>query len=284
MSESLKRVAPIGEERDREILKDAATYSYKESPHGSVQAHIFFPQEGQKAGRPRPAVIFFHGGFWDIPTPTQFVPHCLHFSSRGAVTIAAETRTESRHGAGAMEAVEDARDLIRWIRDNASDFCIDPDRIIVGGAAGGALLALMTTMPKDKSLEANGSVNCRAQALILFSALVAPLSVPKALHRFADPKQAKSHSPLHKVRGKLPPVIAFHGKADRITPFSHIDKLRRKMRFRRNRFELIDFERADHSFFNFNVSHDRFEATIVAADRFLVDLGLLEANPDEESY
>ena len=107
MSKTLKRVAPIGEERDREILKDAATYSYKDTEQGSVQAHIFFPQEGKKTGSLRPALIFFHGGFWGVPTPTQFVPHCLHFSSRGAVTLTAETRTESRHGTGAMEAVED---------------------------------------------------------------------------------------------------------------------------------------------------------------------------------
>ena len=56
------------------------------------------------------------------------------------------------------------------------------------------------------------------------------------------------------------------------------------MNFWRNRFELIDFERADHSFFNFNVSHDRFEATIGAADRFLVDLGLLEPDPEAEFH
>ena len=106
----------------------------------------------------------------------------------------------------------------------------------------------------------------------------------EALERFVDEKQAKSHSPLHKVRRKLPPIIAFHGKADRITPFAHIDKFARKMRFWRNRFELIDFERADHSFFNFNVSHDRFEATIGSADRFLVDIGFLEEDPEADFH
>jgi len=284
MSHQLKRVAPIGEERDREILKDAATYVYAERPQGPVQAHVYFPQEDPPEGKLRPAVVFFHGGFWDIPTPTQFVPHCLHFASRGAVTITAETRTSSVHQTGAMEAVEDARDLIRWVRDNAQDLKVDPERIVVGGAAGGALLALMTTMPKDKAIEANGGMNCRAQALVLFSALVNPLQIPKALERFTSPKQAKSHSPLHKVRRKLPPMIAFHGKADRITPFSHVDKLGRKLRFWGNRFDLIDFERADHSFFNFNVSHDRFEATIGSADRFLVDIGILDEDLEADFH
>jgi dienelactone hydrolase len=68
----------------------------------------------------------------------------------------------------------------------------------------------------------------------------------------------------------------FHGKSDRITPFEEVDRFRRKMRFWGNSCELINFERADHSFFNFNVSHKNFEITIGAADRFLVDCGILD--------
>ena len=51
--------------------------------------------------------------------------------------------------------------------------------------------------------------------------------------------------------------------------------LQGRLRWRRNPCELVDFERADHSFFNFNVSHKNFELTLAAADRFLVDRGLL---------
>ncbi|MCB1134030.1 MAG: alpha/beta hydrolase, partial [Verrucomicrobiae bacterium] len=131
MSSILQRVAPIGEARDREILKDAATYIYQERPQGPVQAHVYQPEFD--SGKPRPVVIFFHGGFWDTPTPTQFVPHCLHFASRGAVAVAAETRTASRHGTGPLEAIEDARDLVRWIRHNTDTFGIDSDKVILGG-------------------------------------------------------------------------------------------------------------------------------------------------------
>jgi hypothetical protein len=38
--------------------------------------------------------------------------------------------------------------------------------------------------------------------------------------------------------------------------------------------------RADHSFFNFNVSHKNFELTVAAADRFLVERGLLPPEED----
>jgi acetyl esterase len=279
MSSILQRVAPIGEARDREILKEAATYVYQERPQGPVQAHVFFPEKSSVGLRP--VVVFFHGGFWDSPTPTQFVPQCLHFASRGAVTVAAETRTSVRHGTGPMEAIEDARDLIRWLRHNADTFNLDPDRVVLGGAAGGALLALLATMPKLKQMPPVDGLDCRPQALILFSALVNATHKGTALERFPDTKRAKSVSPMQLIHRKLPPMLFFHGKSDRITPFEDVDRFCRKMRFWGNSCKLVDFERADHSFFNFNVSHKNFELTISAADRFLVDCGILP--PDEST-
>lgn len=279
MSSILQRVAPIGEARDREILKDAATYVVEKRPVGDVLAHVFLPEKSEDA--PRPATIFFHGGFWDSPTPTQFVPHCLHFASRGAVAVAAETRTQSKHGTGPIEAIEDARELIRWVRANADTFNIDPQKIIIGGAAGGAYLALLATMPKPKHLPPVDGIDCHPQALILFSALVNTAVKTSPADRFPSLKVAKQLSPTHLFRRKLPPMLLFHGKSDRITPFDEVKKFCRSLRWRGNSCELIDFERADHSFFNFNVSHKNFELTIRAADRFLVDRGLLQ--PDEET-
>ena len=277
MSSILQRVAPIGEARDREILKDAATYVYEERPEGDVLAHLFFPEKA--AAPPRPAIVFFHGGLWDSPTPTQFVPHCLHFASRGAVAIAAETRTSTRHGTGAVEAIDDARALIRWLRQNADTFNVDPEKIIIGGAGGGALLALLTAMPKPKDLPPVDGFDCRPQALILFSALINTATKGPAADRFPDFKTAKRFSPTNLIRRKLPPMLFFHGNSDRITPFEEVEKFRRRMRWRRNPCELVDFQKADHSFFNFNVSHRNFEVTLGLADQFLVNRGLL-APPD----
>lgn len=280
MSKILQRVAPIGEARDREILKDAATYVYRERSEGPVQAHVFMPDHLHD-GAARSVIVFFHGGFWDTPTPAQFVPHCLHFASRGAVAVAAETRCGARHGTGPLEAVEDARDLIRWLRHNADTFHIDPDRVIAGGAAGGAFLALLCSLPKPKILPPVDGLDCHPQALMLFSSLVNTASKGAARDRFPDARSAKRMNPSSLVRRKLPPMILFHGKSDRVTPFSDAERFVRRMRFWRNRCELVDYEKADHSFFNFNVSHRNFELSIEAADRFLVDHGLLEPRLEE---
>lgn len=279
MSNILQRVAPIGEARDREMLKDAATYIYEQRPEGDVLAHLFFPEKSSLA--PRPVIVFFHGGFWDAPTPTQFVPHCLHFAARGAVAVAAETRTSVKHGTGPLESIEDARALVRWLRANADTFNLDPQKITIGGAAGGAYLALLATMPKVKDMPLVDAIDCRPQALVLFSTLVNTAAKGPASERFPDAKTAKRLSPTSLIRRKLPPMLFFHGTSDRITPFEEVQKFRRRMRWRGNSCQIIDFERADHSFFNFNVSHKNFELTIGTADRFLVEHGLLP--PDENA-
>ncbi|MES2996004.1 MAG: alpha/beta hydrolase [Verrucomicrobiota bacterium] len=278
MSQILQRVAPIGEARDREILKSASTYVYAQRPQGDVQAHLFVPEKPAKT--PRAVIVFFHGGFWETATPAQFVPHCLHFANRGIVAVAAETRVSSVHGTGPLEALEDARDLIRWLRANADLFQIDPNRVIVGGAAGGAFLALQTTLPTAKKLPPKDGFDCSVQAMVLFSALV-DTTRPFVRAKFPDAKTAKSISPSRMLRRKLPPMLIFHGTADRITPYDDVMKFRSRSRWRGNHCEIVDFPRADHSFFNFNVNHNLFEAIIGTVDRFLSDRGFLA--PDDSA-
>jgi acetyl esterase/lipase len=281
MSQLLQKVAPIGEARDREMLRNATTRVYRETPQGEIGAHLFFPPTGAPApAEGRPAIVFFHGGFWDTAMPTQFVPHCLHFASRGAVAIAAETRVGSKHGTGPVKALEDARELIHLIRRNAAELGVDPAKITIGGAAGGAWLALLTALPKEKDLPAADGVDCRPQAVLLFSSLL-NTAVRDMIARFPDKKTAKRLNPAKLVRRKLPPMILFHGKSDRVTPFDEAVKFARRLRWRRNTCELVDFERADHSFFNFNVSHLHFELTVAAADRFLTERGLLPPAVDD---
>lgn len=277
MSQILQNLPAIGEARDRRLLEDASSYIYHQTPQGEVLAHVFLPKT--PAAAPRPVVVFFHGGLWDTSMATQFVPHCLHFAERGAVAVAAETRISSRHGTGALEAIEDARELIRWLRQHTATFHLDPARITVGGAAGGALLALLTAMPTERDLPPVDGVCCRPQALILFSAIVNATAKGPVADRFPDAKTAKRHSPAALVRSKLPPILMFHGTADRIAPFAEVKRFRSRLRWRRNACELVPFERAEHSFFNFNVNHDYFEMTVAAASQFLIKHRLLDPLP-----
>ncbi len=275
MSQILQKLAPIGESRDKEILKAASTYVFSNKDGIELLAHVFTP-EGSSIPN-RPAVAFFHGGFWDAAMVTQFVPHCHHFASREAVAFAFEYRVASKHQTGPIEAIEDSRAALLWLHDNAELLGIDPNNVAVSGAAGGAFLCLLLGMQKDKQF----STPIRPKALLLFSALLNTTPKGKLSERFSNTKEAKALSPSALVRRKLPPMLFMHGKADRVTPFEEVSSFCRRMKWRGNRCQLIDFNGAEHSFFNFNVSDTNFEITIAAADRFLVEQGVLAENRSE---
>lgn len=275
MSQILQKVAPIGESRDKELLRSASSYIYANRNGTDLLAHAFFPEID--GGTDRPAIAFFHGGFWDTPMVTQFVPHCHHFASRGAVAFTFEYRTSSKNSTGPLEAIEDAKAALLWLQENAQTLGIDPKKIAVGGAAGGAFLALQLVMQKPVK---DPDADPRPKAAILFSSLVNTTPKGQLADRFPDRKAAKAHSPTSMLRRKLPPMLLLHGKADRVTPFTEVASFRRRMKWRGNRCKLLDFTGAEHSFFNFNVSHSNFEMTISAADRFLVEQGLLEPSSE----
>ena len=67
-----------------------------------------------------------------------------------------------------------------------------------------------------------------------------------------------------------------------MTPFAAVEKFHKSMRWRRNKIEVVEFENAEHSFFNFNVSDRHYEWSVAAADRFLENLGLLPPAPPAE--
>ena len=274
----LQRTPLIGQVRQREMLKSATSFAYSETPEGPLHAHFFTPP-GFEPGDKRPLLVFLHGGLWDTAMATQFVPHCLHFAERGAVPVTLETRVFSTHRTGPLEALADLKAFLAWVKSYEHHFGVDPSKVVLAGAAGGAFLALAMTLPKLQKDELPAVYS--PAALLLFSSILDTVARP-LVERFPDSGTAKRLSPLKTVRRKAPPMMLFHGKKDRVAPFSLVEKFMKSMRWRRNKIELLDLENADHTFFNFNVSELYYEISVKAADQFLVDLGILEPAPPVE--
>ncbi len=276
MSHILQKTAPIGKGRDEQLLKDASSYVYESHNGVDLMAHVFFPAKAERVALP--IVACFHGGFWDAAMPTQFVPHCHHFASRDAVAITFEYRVTSRTDSTPTDALKDAQSAIKWLCDNADVLGIDTAKIALLGSAGGAWLALNLLTPKDKDLQSP----VRPHVAVLFSALVNHSQNSQLLSRFETAKLARSTNPFRQVRRKLPPMLFLHGTADRQCPYESVMKFRRKSKWRGNRCKVLEYNGAEHSFFNFNVNHGNFELTIEAADRFLVENQIL--SPAEEDH
>jgi len=281
MTQPLKKPA-IGEGRDQELLSGATSYVYHESEHGELVAHFFFPADFDNRQQ-YSAIIFFHGGLWDISAPTQFVPHCHHFAARGMVAVTMEYRCKNKHHTFPASAVQDAQMALAFVKLNAAAFGIDTNRVAVCGAGSGAHLALCTAL-LDPNAEEQGTPY-RPDALILFSPVTDTTKKGTGFDLFPEPMSAKGLSPNDQLPKKdLPPALIFHGTADRLIPISLTEKFVKRYKKKGNKCELLPFENASHTFFNFNTNNQYYGVTLRSSDHFLVDLGYLSPDPIEGDW
>ncbi|MCP4046822.1 MAG: alpha/beta hydrolase, partial [Gammaproteobacteria bacterium] len=147
---------------DREV-------TYKIVGETELKLHIFTPSD-HKLSDKRAAIVFFFGGGWNSGSPSQFYPHCSHLASRGMVCMSADYRVRDRNSTTPRESVMDGKSAVRWIRVNAGELGIDPDRIVAGGgSAGGQVAAATGTTSGFEEENEDTDVSSRPNALVLFN-------------------------------------------------------------------------------------------------------------------
>ena len=263
---------PIAALRNEELLKDAQSFTYFSNDDTELNLYAFLP-DGHNENDARCAVLFFHGGQWDQEMLSQFAPQALNFVSHGAVGIVAEYRTADPHETTPMESIQDAQHAIFWLRKNHSELGIDPHKVVVAGAGSGAHIALCAAM--HKKVVSDAEFTSTPDALILWSAIIDTTKRGIGNQLFTNAKDARRTSPTKNIRRKLPPMLFFHGNEDPVTPVAAVDKFCQRMRSKRNIARFVPFNRATHSFFNFNVNQHYFVQTLENAEGFLMEQGFL---------
>lgn len=177
--------------------------------------------------------------------------------ARGYTVFA--VRPGSRPHYDALEMARHVQRAIRYVKDNAGEWNIDPGRIgLMGASAGGhlALLAALTPPPRDsagetldigvkaigvffpptdfvqwRGLNYDGKIERIGD--ILFRGGVKDRDREEILARFEE------LSPYRRVRPGLPPTIFFHGTADPLVPLSQSEKMVEALRGAGNVSTLI---------------------------------------------
>ena len=126
-----------------------------------LTAHIFQPQRSAKQ-EPRAAIVIFHGGGWVAGSPEWVYYEAKHYAAQGIVAIAAEYRLSDEKEITPLEAMEDARDLIVWVRHSAAHLGVNPKQIAAYGSSAGAHLAAAAAIFHPES-------GGRPDALVLMS-------------------------------------------------------------------------------------------------------------------
>jgi acetyl esterase/lipase len=254
-------------------LAGAESFIFRDLKPEPLRLHVFKPKKWQARER-RAALVFFFGGGWSKGTPEKSASWGKAAASLGMVGVCPDYRTVNRFGTTALESVADGRAAVRWVQDHANELGIDPAKIVVSGNSAGGHIALWTAIaapPPGSS--PNESPKVKPAAVILLSA-VSDTSVLSGYTPKRFGTNATALSPIHQLDKAMPPVLAFHGDADKTVPFSQALALRDALNARGNKCDLVIVPGGDH---NFTTQLPEWkEKSRARIEEFLAQQGLLK--------
>jgi acetyl esterase/lipase len=178
---------------------------YKTVGTTNLTAHIFRPPASDRTARP--AIVLFHGGGWVAGSPEWVYDAATRYAGYGAVAVAAEYRLSDQKTITPLDAMSDASDIIVWLRRNAADLGIQPDRIAVYGVSAGGQLSASLSTP--------GVI---PNAMVLISPAVSVAHDGWFQKILLGRASAADISADEHVTKDLPPTAIFVGGADTLTP------------------------------------------------------------------
>jgi acetyl esterase/lipase len=160
------------------------------------------------------------------------------------VAIAAQYRLSDQKAITPIEAMADAKAVIRWMRANAESLGIDSKRIAAYGWSAGAHLAASAAV-----FDGDGEgPSARPDAMILLSPAVSIDGDGWFQRLLGDRARAQDLSPDAHVREGMPPTLILQGDVDTVTPLAGVRRFCERMRAANNRCELEVYEGFGHLF------------------------------------
>lgn len=203
---------------DREHIKDQRVYAVD-----NPSMIPYWPDADKANGTA--VVIFPGGGYVRLAIDHEGHDIAKWFAERGVAAFVVKYRMQE-HGFPAP--LLDGLRAVRLVRNNASEWNIDPAKIgVIGFSAGGHLAASVTTRPDftftlDDPL---ADISARPDFAILGYPVIA-LYGPDAhagsrkalLGENPDPKRLHDNSLQFQVKANVPPVFMLHGIGDQAVP------------------------------------------------------------------
>ena len=244
---------------------------YKSTKQGDLNLYFYRPLDFDKS-KTYNCIIFFHGGGWNSGDYKQFERQSMYFASRGMIAISAEYRIKNKHGTTPIQAMEDAKSAIRFLRLNAKSFFINPNRIAAaGGSAGGHLAAVTANIDLFDNVNEDLGISSKPNLLVLYNPVI-DFGSRKWLW-IDNPSDA---SPVHNISKGSPPTIILTGTKDKIVPVETIMNYKKIMESVGSRCDVILYDGAEHAFFN---RGEDFIDTVLKSDIFLKSNWYLEGKP-----
>ena len=209
-------------------------------PHGGQNMLDLYVSRDKHAG-PRPVLIHFHGGHFDIGAKSREALPLLHrFAANGWLCVSANYRLRS---AGRFpNMLIDAKTVISWVRSSAATaYEADPSMVIVAGSSAGAHLAAMAALTINEPVFQPGfeDADTTVTGAVCLYGYYGELGTT----------ESQPSSPRAYMRRDAPPFFIAHGNNDTLLPIrdcdQFVDELRRASA---NRVAYIRLPHTLHSF------------------------------------
>lgn len=223
----------------------------------SLEADILLPPLEEKN---RPAVLFIHGGGWIEGDRSQLRGYGILLARLGFVCMCNSYRLSNESIWPAQ--VQDVNCAIRYLRANATDLGLDPNRIGVSGNSAGGHLSLMAAATNyDQIFEGDGGSNEVSSEIKAVCAIYPPTTIRQL--EMLNPlenaflmlmgKEAKKEdfdkaSPLNYVTEDYPPCMLIHGSADSVVRLKDSTKFYEKLIEFNRPASLHIFSEEEHAF------------------------------------
>jgi acetyl esterase/lipase len=205
---------------------------YAQTGGGSLLLDLYLPPN---ASSPIPAVLYIHGGDWMFGNRTR--PPVLFLLEHGIGVVSIDYRLAPRNRFPAQ--IQDCRDALVYLRENARRYGIDPQRQgLIGESAGGHLAALLATAPDEKGFVGTrkGTTIPRVQAVCSVSGpmdieylgeladmveeVIGKHPIQQLLGGKVEQKRSLAYlaSPIRHITPETPPFLLVYGDQDFVVP------------------------------------------------------------------
>lgn len=225
---------------------------YYESEGVRLAMDVYQPDRETYPGL-RPGILFFFGGGFQVGWRKAFQMQAAECAKQGYVAFSADYRIGSVYGSTPWDSMRDGAAAWCYVRENASRWQVDPERIVLSGGSAGGLIALMCgrisgVQPAGLALFNPAILDGESRDDSLAALLgVGTGSVPLIDSNHPDPDMC--------------PALIQHGEEDRTVPIANIRQFASVCAALGRDVTLKVYPGVGHGFFNLFRSRPHFHLT-----------------------
>ena len=259
---------------EKESLRN--TFTFATIDGRALELDVYSPPESvSKNGA---GIVVVHGGAWNAGERSDFPQWNRWLARQGYTVFDIDYRLAPQPNFPA--ATGDVKCAVVWVKQNARQFNISPDKIVLLGRSAGAHLALLAAYSandarlRSSCADENAAVNESVRAVVSFYAPTdllwsydnpanqSVIDGPKTLSNFlgGNPHEAEETrerfllaSPTERVGAQTPPTLLIHGGQDQLVRSENLYFLDEKLKQENVPHKTVFISYAQHGFdYNFN--------------------------------